>query len=485
LAISFKVDAAANLAERVRERVSPELANRLDSYTFHAFSMRLIRRFRPVLTGISRLDPDFTVGEQRVEGRQITFDDFVPLAIDILGNRHVLAAMRATYSHVFLDEFQDCTRSQYSLVKRAVLDTDVRLTAVGDTKQRIMGWAGALEGIFESFAEDFDAHGLNLYQNFRSAPTLRRMQNRMISVMDPAAAVAPNSIPGDAGDVEICSSNDAEEEAARVASWIEALIQAGTPESEIAILFDKQPELYSVQLREALDAVGIPYRNEQQLQDLVKEPLTQLLIAFLQVIAGDGASSAYVTLNRTRLFDLDNETALFRLRTSWNAHVGACRALVRQYDESLSSRRLLDQLATGFLDFFGPSAIAGLHPDYESIDRIHAVVSEVLDRVETLMSQPVDPPTALARFAEERGIRIMSIHKSKGLEFDAVTVVALEKQMFWGDPEDERAAFFVAISRAKHHLLLTHSRFRSRPSQAGRWEPHRTPHQEFLGYAMG
>ncbi len=50
LAISFKVDAAANLAARVRERVRPDLADRLDSQTFHGFAYRLIRRFRPVLT---------------------------------------------------------------------------------------------------------------------------------------------------------------------------------------------------------------------------------------------------------------------------------------------------------------------------------------------------------------------------------------------------------------------------------------------------
>jgi len=47
LAISFKVDAAANLGARVRERVPPDLASRLDSQTFHGFAYRLIRRFRP------------------------------------------------------------------------------------------------------------------------------------------------------------------------------------------------------------------------------------------------------------------------------------------------------------------------------------------------------------------------------------------------------------------------------------------------------
>ena len=141
LAISFKVDAAANLGARVRERVPPDLASRLDSQTFHGFAYRLIRRFRPVLTGRDQLDPNFTVGNQRVSRTQITFDDFVPLATGILEQSPlVLAGLRATYSHVFLDEFQDCTANQYALVRQAFLGTDITLTAVGDTKQRIMGW---------------------------------------------------------------------------------------------------------------------------------------------------------------------------------------------------------------------------------------------------------------------------------------------------------------------------------------------------------
>ena len=77
----------------------------------------------------------------------------------------------------------------------------------------------------------------------------------------------------------------------------------------------------------------------------------------------------------------------------------------------------------------------------------------------------------------------MSIHKSKGLEFDAVAIVAVEHEMYFGKPGDARATFFVGISRAKQELLLTHAGNRSRPLGARRWSTQRTPHQEFLGYA--
>ncbi|HKS72840.1 MAG TPA: 3'-5' exonuclease, partial [Terriglobales bacterium] len=71
-----------------------------------------------------------------------------------------------------------------------------------------------------------------------------------------------------------------------------------------------------------------------------------------------------------------------------------------------------------------------------------------------------------------------------GLEFDTVAVLGVENQTFWGEPEAERAAYFVAISRAKERLWLTHVSDRSRPScHKKRWDVARTPHEEFLEYA--
>src|SRR4051794_12376117 len=202
LAISFKVDASRNLRERVRRRCGSQLSSRFDSHTFHAFAKRLIDRFRPVLTGKDALDANYTIGEHRIMRTSITFGDLVPLAVEILKNSDVARnAVRQTYSHVFLDEFQDCTNAQYSLIKTAFHGTSIQLTAVGDTKQRIMGWAGALEGIFLRYAKDFEALGLNLYQNFRSKPRLRRMQNRMVKVLEPSAALKDDDIKGDEGEI--------------------------------------------------------------------------------------------------------------------------------------------------------------------------------------------------------------------------------------------------------------------------------------------
>jgi hypothetical protein len=57
---------------------------------------------------------------------------------------------------------------------------------------------------------------------------------------------------------------------------------------------------------------------------------------------------------------------------------------------------------------------------------------------------------ALTAFSADRAVRIMSIHKSKGLEFDTVIMMGVEEETFWGTIEEERSAYFVGISRAKN-----------------------------------
>src|SRR5699024_680540 len=132
-----------------------------------------------------------------IQGKQITFQQLVPLALKILkSNKYARNALRQTYSHVFMDEFQDATGHQYDFLRQAFGESDVLLTGVGDTKQRIMVFAGALDGVMASFEADFQAKHYRLYQNFRSNPRLRRMQNRMIRDMDPQAAIPEEELPG-------------------------------------------------------------------------------------------------------------------------------------------------------------------------------------------------------------------------------------------------------------------------------------------------
>lgn len=486
LAISFKVDASQNLKARVRKRCGPELAARFDSHTFHAFAKRIIDRFRPVLTGKDALDPDYSVGPHRVQRRSITFNDMVPLAVQIVESSQIARnAIRLTYSHVFLDEFQDCTDAQYELIKACFQCTVVRLTAVGDTKQRIMGWAGALEGIFESYAEDFNAHPLNLYQNFRSKPRLRRMQNAMVRVMDPPAALDDDDLPGDEGEIEVLRFDNDDDEAEALADLVRGWIDGECLNpSEIAVLVSKQQNLYCQKLRAALDARGVPIRDEDAMQNLASEPVANLIVDFLLVATGQRQPGPFQRLLDLvvfgRGFDQENE---YRARSRWDRFSASVKQRLAAGEADLADIDDLRTIIGELLDIVGRDAVVGLSSEYAQGDYLQQQIDATTDRAHTLLSEGGDPSAALALFSGDRAVKVMSIHKSKGLEFDTVVMFGVETQTFWGDQDAERSAYFVGISRAKRRLYLTVCEEREPPEGAKRWNVVRTEHEEFVGYA--
>lgn len=484
LAISFKTDASQNLKARVRKRCGPELAARFDSHTFHAFAKRIIDHFRPVLTGRDALDPDYSIGPRRVQNQSITFADMVPLAQTIVEASLVARnAVRQTYTHVFLDEFQDCTADQYGLILACFDGTSAILTAVGDTKQSIMGWAGALEGIFQTFADAFDALPLNLYQNFRSAPRLRRMQNAMVKVMDPPAALDDTDIVGDEGEIDILRFDDDGEEAASLTERIRDLIDDGIAPSEIAILVSKQQNLYCQRLTAAFEVAEIPFREEDKEQDLASEPVACLLIDFLLIASGTRQPAAYRRLLDFVVFNHGHdEEREYQLRSRWDRFVTETRRQIAAGEVDLAQVNDLQTLATALVGEVGRDNLVALSPDYAHGGRLDQLIEQVLERAHLLLQGDADPATALASFSGDSAVRIMSVHKSKGLEFDTVVILGVEKETFWGELSAERAAYFVGISRAKQRLWLTACNYRQRPDGAKRWTVERREHDEFLGY---
>jgi superfamily I DNA/RNA helicase len=455
LAISAKVDAAQNLKARVRMRCGHDLASRLDSYTFHAFAKKLIDRFRVVLQGKDALDQDYTVGPQRIHRKVITFNDMVPLAVSIIERSSIARnAVQNTYSDVFLDEFQDCTREQYRLLLACFRGTSIRLTAVGDTKQRIMGWAGALEGIFRSYAADFAAVPLNLYQNFRSAPRLRRMQNRMVRVMDAPAAVSDEELAGETGFIEVFRFADAGEEATKLATLIRSWIdEDDLPPSEIAVLVSRQQNLYCDALRTAFGASGIPFREEDSSQDLASEPVARVIIDFLLVANGISQPDPHRRLLELLVFHhAHDDEHEYQLRSKWTRFVAQVVRRIADGKINLQDRTQLMELVVKLIGEIGRDVVVSLSPDYAHGNRLQQLIEQTVDRVLELVATDAEVEKALGSFSGDRAVKIMSIHKSKGLEFDSVILFGVENETFWGNLVDERAVYFVGISRAKRRL---------------------------------
>lgn len=484
LAISFKVDASTNLKERVKRRCGSELASRFDSYTFHAFAKRIIDRFRIVLTGDDALSENYSIDDEKITGTQITFKDLVLLAIKILETSNIARnVIRQTYSDVFLDEFQDCTDDQYKLIKLAFQGTSARLTAVGDTKQKIMGWAGALEGIFETFAQDFSAEPLNMYRNFRSKPRLLRLQNRIIQNLDPNSVMPEELLRGDEGEILSYEFENDIEEAESIVKCISKWISdEKIPLHEIAILVSKQAESYAAVIMKNLEEKNIPYRNEQQLQDISTEPITRLIIDYLLYFYGDREPQSWSRLQEQILPFIDDEELEFSKRYDLQDFIFTQKKIIKKSEKLSGKFSCWRQVISYFLKQLSIETITALSPDYESESRLKEIVNSTITKIQELLEKESDLIKVLKSFLDDQAIRIMTIHKSKGLEFHSVIMLAVEKETFWGEEDPERCAFFVGVSRAKQRLLITYSKKRQKPEGVRTWNSYRNKHAEYWGY---
>ena len=479
LAISFKKDASENLKDRVQKRCGKELASRFDTYTFHAFSKRIIDIFRPFLLGQDELDENYTIGMQRVHRMQITFDDMVPLANEIIINcPSAKNSIRQTYSDVFLDEFQDCTDAQYTLIKSAFLESSIRLIAVGDTKQKIMGQAGALEGIFLKFEKDFTATSLNLYQNFRSLPRIRRVHNSMVKGIDLKAAVDDDELSGDGGIVSIESFYNEEEEAIWIADSIVNWTEEGMPISEIAILCNTQPHLYASFLMEELGRRNIPFRNEQEVQDLFCEPIYKIIVDYLVVLLGSAEPDSWERLLSVLAPDHYDDTDDTRAR-GWNQFIQKNRFMFNGSTDFAAIWSTVKEL----IQHLGNDGITALSNDYENKIRFDELVNLTKDQVQGCFNGATKIVESLKGLSEINAVRILTIHKCKGLEFNTVIVQGVENQTFFGTKEACECAYFVALSRAKQLLIVTTSARRTKLPGANQfWRESRTPHKQFISY---
>lgn len=480
LAISFKVDAAKNLKDRVSRRCPPALAARTDSFTFHAFAKRVIDIFRPVLTGDDSLVADYeVVNSQPIPHQQIAFHQMAPLATKILHDSRVArTAVGSTYAFVFLDEFQDCTPDQYALIRAAFHGSGAQLIAVGDSKQRIMGFAGADERIFDLYEEEFEARQLMLFQNRRSDPVLRRMQNRMVRAIQPSAAVPDDDIIGVDGAIEVCHYSDELAEARDLADRIESWLEQGVPGEEIAVLSAIQPHLYTVDLQRELATRQIPFRLENELQDLASEPVCALLADLLCVVYDENRSSAYARLVDSALGWGAPEAVDSRRYLELRAFIADCRRDVARGDTDVAS------VIARFRHVVTDDVLIGLAPAYQQGDRMEERITRFVDELDGLIAATGDVVSALRGFLGEGAVRILTVHKAKGLEFDAVVVIAVEHEMYF-DATSAPMTFFVAVSRARHTLVLTSCDRRTPPASApARWSVSRGPHREFLSYAQ-
>jgi len=528
LAIAFKVDAARNLMLRVDERCDPLFSARFDSLTLHAFAKKLLDQFVESLPEEWRPSPDYTViktsrdfwdayrdkyseacpslrgyrdtrltrivhegvpsytyddsvteeeqfrwlwWRDQLAGRsRLTFEMILCLATHILSSQPtIISALRATYSHVFLDEFQDVTGRQYELIQAAFLGSNATLTAVGDTNQAIMGFAGARPDIFNRYDDDFGAETKRLLHNYRSNSSIVALINNMAATFDPnyvPTECARMDDPVPDNPIELWDFPTRLAEGNYVAQKIagELAEDHTLAPGDFVLLGKMKVNDIEGRLKPAFDRVGLKLRNDARevggiaIQDLVKEPANIFFLSCLKLSVGvregnpfQEAISCVADLGGLDITSdkgySDAVAQLRRITQGLEQLVGArtpaavsgaeiCGYLLEYYDRADFRRSFRTYAAGNLIDL----VIAGFEEFY---NECRAGIGAWSDCVVSLEGRD--------------SVRLMTIHKSKGLEYHTVLFLELNDDAFWGNG-DEVNVFFVALSRARERVYFSHAR---------------------------
>lgn len=527
LAISFKVDAASNLKNRVEERCDALLTQRFESLTLDAFAKRLVDQFMEALPDdlrpssdynilfpdrqvwlefrnrirshypdVNRFTdsqlndivhcgvPDFHYDDQHTPEQQIqcqwwrqrldptrcelTFDMIKSLAVCILSEQPIiLSALRRTYSHVFLDEFQDVTKRQYELICSCFHSADAILTAVGDSNQAIMRWAGAQPDIFDRFSKDFGASSVRLQLNFRSNARIVKLINNLTDTMDedyfqtecsrPEDPIAENPVQG-----WVFETRDAESQ--YLASFIHNELRKNEDlsPSDFVILARIRVGGVEERIKRAFGERNLKVRNEARnigdisIQDLVKETAYLFLLASVKLAVNVRGGQPYQdcmnTFAEVKGEDLNNDKGHSETFKAVRLLVEELKKLIDgRVPTEVSGKEIVDLI----LGHVGSDEFSRTFLEYKSGSRLNSIIMGFEMFFDESRDHALSWTDCISNMEGSESIRLMTIHKSKGLEYHTVIFVEFNDDSFWGN-EDDVNVFFVALSRARERVYFSH-----------------------------
>ncbi|MBJ2124362.1 UvrD-helicase domain-containing protein [Flavobacterium sp. IB48] len=517
LAISFKRDAASNLKERVRLRCGDELSKRFDSLTFDSFAKQILDRFLSALPDTFRLVPEYDIllneksvleyyraedidfygstnkdkiiklhnvqlpfskdsSEEVLKGKvwsrmmresKLSFIMVMRLAEYIMvSNPKIRSYLQQTYQFVFLDEFQDTTEIQYDFFKSCFLGSSSFFTAVGDDKQRIMIWAGARKTVFEDFINEMGAERIPLNMNFRCAPRLVTLLNHLTKHLlgkDDLALPSPKWRE-DQGECQVWIFENPESEMEILFKDIQKWInEDGIDPRCICILVKQQLDVYAGELIDFFNQNGIKARDENVLQDVLTQELCNYVIDTLYVIfknkSGNAKENAFNFLRNLHT-ELEDEQ-LLKLEIALS---GFIKGLREKWNKNGLSEDQVKSLIDEIIEFAGIDRIRANYPHYKNIVEFNRILGLLKAELIKDYLSVNDMCEALDMVMGKDTIPVMTIHKSKGLEYHTVVFIGLEDGAFWSfdrQPDEDKCAFFVALSRAKEKVMFTLSKKRT------------------------
>lgn len=430
----------------------------------------------------------------------VDFDDIICLTVQLFEqDADVLDHYSNLYKYIMVDEYQDTNYAQLRLV--TLLSAKHRnICVVGDDDQSIYKFRGAtIENILK-FEEQFEgATVIRLEQNYRSTQNILNVANAVIANNTARNAKKLWTDAGDGEKITIYKASDEASESNFVATTILNGVKDGGKYKDYAVLYRMNAQSNS--LERAFTSSGIPYRviggqrfyDRKEIRDIV---------AYLSVLNNDrdmlrfkriinepkrGIGDTTVSMIEQMSSDLGiSPIEVMKNSESYPLLSKKTAQLVKTADmfielKNIAETKPLDEMLDILLDKTGYAAYMKSLGD-EGIARMENINELKSTMVEYMNGKAEGEEYSLSEFLEEislftdidkldesaDAVVMMTIHSAKGLEFPNVFIVGMEDGIFPGvrsmdsleDLEEERRLAYVAITRAKEHLYITHAQQR-------------------------
>ena len=410
---------------------------------------------------------------------------------------------RRRFSHILIDEFQDTNVLQYKWLQ-ILAGPHAAVFAVGDDDQSIYAFRGANVANMQHFERDFGSAEtpvklIKLEQNYRSHGQILDAANALIK--NNQARLGKNLWTSDArGEpVRAFAAPSDIDEASFIVDIVKGLVDDGVSPSEIAVLYRSNAQSRVVE--HALFNAAMPYRVYGGMRFFERAEVKHAL-AYLRLVAAPEDDGAFLRVVNfpprgvgARSLEVLQERAQAAGTSLWQAacagtvagKAGASlAALVRLVESMRETTRALQLNEAVEHVVHASGLLAHYQSERDGQDRVDnlnelvaAAVSFMREAEREIGEDTVDPLTAfLAHAALEAGetqagegrpaLQLMTVHSAKGLEFHTVFVTGLEEGLFphenslseYDGVEEERRLAYVAITRARRRLYLTHAQSR-------------------------
>ena len=419
----------------------------------------------------------------------LDFDDLILWTVRLFDRFEVvLQKWQQHFHYILVDEFQDIDRIQYQLIKQ-LTGKDNSLLVVGDPDQTIYTWRGADVRIIVNFEKDFsNTKTILLTQNYRSTSSILKGANSVIK--NNKQRVDKELFTDNQSKEKIYhfSAGSDEYQAAWIAQEMKSIrLKTGTY-SEMAVLY--RANYLSRALEKALMDERIPYIIYGGLRFFERQVVKDALSYLRLIVVGDDLSLTRVLNRPKRGLGLKTVEMIahrarelncsqFELLQKEELFKGKTQDTIRQFVQRVERWRSLQQKGgLELFDFFelvmdesGYRAFLEAEKNTDNLGYLKSLMEDIRDfsryHPEATLEEYLQSVALYGdkeELVENDFVQLMTVHASKGLEFDTVFVSDLNEGIFpserslqegYHGVEEERRLAYVAFTRARKHLYLT------------------------------